>query len=369
MKNKPYILLSLLVLLLASCTALPSIAPAPADSQQGQGLAPAATEPAPVAPTPAVPATVAATGALTATSVITPTTPPAAEGGATPTSEQVMGANPLVGVVWEWAALIKAKLATQTVVPNPSSYTLIFGDAGEVLFKADCNSGNGTYTLTDDVLKITPGAMTRVACPPGSLSNDMVTALGQVTSYLIDGGDLVLRLGETGDSLLFLNGGPSAQLAEPPVEATPTPVPAPIGETPTVAAPAATDAPPVVQPPAASTPPLLDTVWQWEQLVPAAAGGERITVENPANYTVTFMANGTVAMKADCNQAAGTYKVEGSALTVEVGPVTLAACAPGSLFDVFLIDITSAASYTFEGGKLNVDLLADGGRMVFGAAK
>ena len=36
-------------------------------------------------------------------------------------------------------------------------------------------------------------------------------------------------------------------------------------------------------------------------------------------------------MKADCNQAAGTYTVDGAKLTINVGPVTLAACGPDSL--------------------------------------
>jgi heat shock protein HslJ len=372
MKSVRYIvLLSLVILLLASCVGLPPLVPDQASSTQGseepaaQGNAeqPVATEAAPAARAPAVEATsaitesvvVTATVAVAATGVVTTTTP--AKATATSPGEQVMGANPLVDVVWEWAAMLKTKPAVQSVVPDPASYTVVFADDGSMAIKADCNNASGTYTLNNDQLSIQIGGVTRAACPPGSLGDAMLASLGKVASYLIDGGDLILRLSGGDDSMLFRNGGAPAKPAAPPA-ATEAPAAATPLQTP--AAPAETTANPQT---------LVGPVWQWESYVDTATGSNSMDVKNPENYTVTFMDDGTAAMKADCNQAAGTYTVDGAKLTVEVGPVTLAACGPDSLGETFLINLTSAASYTIADGKLVIDLTADGGRMVFGAAK
>lgn len=374
------ILLSLVVLLLAGCAALPPItalgaqtpaAQAPeaqaSTEQRAPEVAPAADEVAPavtttVAVTPTVPLAtepVTSTGAISATTPITTTAP---ETDTAPSEDQIMGANPLVGVQWEWAATLKTRPATQAVVPDPTAYTLEFAEDGAISIKADCNRALATYTLENDSLTITLGPTTLAACPPGSQGGAMLTWLSKVTSYMIDAGDLILRVDDTGDSLLFRNGGPTVVPVLPPAteapagaapEITPTPLPV------TIEAPASEG----------ETLQLVGPTWQWEKFVDVATGENNMDVKNPENYTVTFAADGTAAMKADCNVAAATYKLDGSSLTIEVGPVTLAACGADSLTDTFLINLTSAASFKLENGKLSVDLMADGGQMVFGAAK
>ena len=153
MKSLRYVvLLSLVVMLLASCVGLPPVFPnraaSPQDVEEPAVAAPAAQPPVDEAkPAITETAVVTATTAITdtaviaATDVVTTTAPTEAQ--ATPTGEQVMGANPLVGVVWEWAALLKTKPAVQSVVPDPASYTVVFSDDGKVAIKADCNNASG----------------------------------------------------------------------------------------------------------------------------------------------------------------------------------------------------------------------------------
>jgi heat shock protein HslJ len=358
MKSLRYIvLLSLVTLLLASCAALPPVFPSRevAEVEQPEPTLSAPTEPAVIqtdAPTVAPSEPVTSTVVVTVT--VEATLPPATvEPVATPGADQVMGANPLVGTVWEWAALLRTSPAMQSVVPDPASYTIIFAEDGNALIKADCNNARATYTLNDDALTIQLGAITRAACPPGSLAANMLTSLSQAASYVMDNGDLILRLGDADDSMLFRNGGPSAMPAEPPTAAT---------------APAATtEAPAGAAAPGAAT--LVGPVWQWQEFIDVATGNASLPVKNPEQYTLTFMDDGTVAMKADCNQAAGTFTVDGAKLTVVVGPVTLAACGGESMGEAFLINLTSAATFALEDGKLFVDLMADGGRMVFAPAR
>ncbi len=175
------------------------------------------------------------------------------------------------------------------------------------------------------------------------MSNSFLDSLAQVGSYMIEDDRLVLRLGETGESLLFRNGGPAA---EPVV---PTEVPA-----------GASVAP--------AAPEFVGATWNWEEFIDNA-GGQTVKVADPASYTVTFAEDGTVAMKADCNQAAGTFTLDGSNLTVTVGPVTLAMCSAESLGEQFLVNLTSVATAAVQDGKLLLELMADGGTMVFAPAK
>ena len=358
------VLLSLVVVLLAGCGGLPPLFPtrAPAAGAPAEAAAPSApAEPSAAPAEEAVPAEQAAPAEEAAPAEqVAPAEEAAPAEQAVPAEEAapteeaapaeqateagpVMGAGPLAGVVWEWAASLKTEPASQAVVPNPSSYTAVFDGEGNVLIQADCNIARAVYALENEALTIEIGPLTRAACTPGSLSNSFLDSLGQVASYMIENDSLVLRLGEAGDSLLFRNGGPAA---EPVV-----PAEAPAGVS---AAPAA--------------PEFVGVTWNWEDFIDNT-GAQNVKVADPANYTVTFAEDGTVAMKADCNQAAGTFSLDGSNLAVSVGPVTLAMCSAESLGEQFLVNLTSVATVSVEDGKLLLDLMADGGTMIFAPAQ
>jgi hypothetical protein len=134
MKTLRYVvLLSLTIVLLASCGPLPPLSPPqapPAAVSTG-----AVTRPA-VAPTEI--ATAASAVPVTAATE-TPGAPAA----------PVMGADPLSGVVWEWSAFLMTSPPTQAMVPDPAAH-LSF-DGGTVLIKADCNVGRYAYTLENEI--------------------------------------------------------------------------------------------------------------------------------------------------------------------------------------------------------------------------
>ena len=110
--------------------------------------------------------------------------------------------------------------------------------------------------------------------------------------------------------------------------------------TPTAGAPAATEATATEATPAAedtASPAgelaLTTNPWQWTGFTGAV---EQFKVETPASYQVTFNADGTVAVVADCNNAAGTYTDQDGALTIAIGPMTMAACPPESRSEQFV---------------------------------
>ena len=66
---------------------------------------------------------------------------------------------------------------------------------------------------------------------------------------------------------------------------------------------------------AGTAPDLSGTVWQWQQTL--MNNDDKFVPDNPADYTVQFMADGTVAIQADCNRVRGTYTIDGNQLILD----------------------------------------------------
>lgn len=77
-------------------------------------------------------------------------------------------------------------------------------------------------------------------------------------------------------------------------------------------------------------------------------------IAEPARYTVQFLADGSVAIGADCNRAFGSWTGGAGALDITVGGTTLAACEPGSLGDPFLQALDGVTGYTLNGSTLTL---------------
>ena len=109
------------------------------------------------------------------------------------------------------------------------------------------------------------------------------------------------------------------------------------------------------------------TVWQWKQTL---YNDDRKTVPaDPKNYTVQFQEDGTLSVKADCNQKGGAYSVEDKRLSIEIAQSTMAACPENSLEDKFVRGLTAAAIYFIKDNDLYIDLIYDTGTMRFSKQK
>lgn len=105
----------------------------------------------------------------------------------------------LTNTVWEWTASTTVTPASQSVVPNPSSYTIEFKPNQTFNAKADCNQVSGTWASTsDNGLTITPGPSTLAECGPDSLSSIFIAGLGKTKSYVQGESELTLRLTDEG---------------------------------------------------------------------------------------------------------------------------------------------------------------------------
>jgi heat shock protein HslJ len=139
----------------------------------------------------------------------------------------------LVANPWQWVSSLDNS-GQKITVAKPSQYTTQFDFVdGKVAVQADCNNAAGSFTADDHNLSITLGPTTLAACPPGSLSDQFITSLGEVQSYLFDGANLVMEWKLDSGSMRFAKAGTPAA---PTTTAKPKTTPATVTPKPSVIA-------------------------------------------------------------------------------------------------------------------------------------
>jgi heat shock protein HslJ len=133
----------------------------------------------------------------------------------------------IINISWQWSELIEINPAAQSVVPDPENYILTFWDDGTFSFKADCNSGNGSYTVEGNQIEFGPMMTTLAMCPPESLHDQFLALLGQMKEFGMTGDKLVLTPKQGAGEIHFSNGG----AAEKPGESDPEGSAAPVEKT------------------------------------------------------------------------------------------------------------------------------------------
>ena len=72
-----------------------------------------------------------------------------------------------------------------------------------------------------------------------------------------------------------------------------------------------------------------------------------------------MLADGRLSLQADCNRGGGAYTVSGVQITLQPGPMTLAACAPGSQDTLFMRDLRRVVTFVRDGANREVSLRLD----------
>jgi N-acetylmuramoyl-L-alanine amidase len=76
-------------------------------------------------------------------------------------------------------------------------------------------------------------------------------------------------------------------------------------------------------------------------------------VDDPSRYQAQFNVDGSLNIKADCNNVIASYTVgEGNSMTILPGPSTLMACPEDSQADAFMQQLGATAAYGFSSGAL-----------------
>jgi len=103
--------------------------------------------------------------------------------------------------------------------------------------------------------------------------------------------------------------------------------------------------------------------WAWVAFSDPVEGPQDIP--QPERYQLLLAEDGSVSVKADCNNVSGTYTVEGGSITIELGPSTMVACEGDSHGSQFVQNLTAARIMFFDGADMMFDLFADSGTMRF----
>jgi heat shock protein HslJ len=113
----------------------------------------------------------------------------------------------------------------------------------------------------------------------------------------------------------------------------------------------------------ASTPPVV-----WQLLAIETAGSPTVYSDDPSRYTVQFLEDGSLVVKADCNNGSGTYTVEGYALTIPPFATTLVACEPPTLDAQFVAGLNDVVAFAYARDTLVLTLRDGKGALVFAPA-
>jgi heat shock protein HslJ len=137
---------------------------------------------------------------------LVPTEVPTAEPTEVPVI-QLVTQDAILNISWQWTEWIQTQPAAQAVIPDPENYTLTFLPDNSFQIQADCNVGGGTYAVDGLNMKITLGAITLAECGPDSLSSTFLEILGQVSSFGMQDGKLLLLLAADAGQIGLVNTG------------------------------------------------------------------------------------------------------------------------------------------------------------------
>jgi heat shock protein HslJ len=226
--------------------------------------------------------------------------------------EETVVNGALLANPWEWVSFTNP--VDQYQIDDPNQYILTFSQDGTISVKADCNNAAGTFSEDGSSLTVQMGPSTMALCPPESHSEDLIKFLGSSAIYFFENGHLFIDLMADGGTMEFAPAGSTNSTVSEDLEVS-----------------------------------LTSHTWELGSYVYEEAATD---IDTPENYTLTFNEDGTVSIKADCNNATGNYTDDGENLTVEVGPTTLAACPEGSLSEEFLKLVGMAGTYQIAQGYL-----------------
>jgi len=226
----------------------------------------------------------------------------------------------------QWYLVEVAGSAVSQMAGDKQPYILLDAAQKRASGFSGCNNFFSSYERDGESLKFGPVGATRMACPDleMGLETEVSKALDQTRAWKIKDGEL-LFLDDSKVLARFAmhqeNGSTEEEMK------------------------------------------LSGPVWHWVQTL--YNDDRKFTPADPANYTVQFREDGTISVRADCNQKGGIFSVSAGQkrLSIEITHSTMAACPEGSLEDEFVRGLSAAAIYFFKDGNLYIDLKYDSGTM------
>jgi len=127
-------------------------------------------------------------------------------GGAAEPEEELDTTLPdeMLDTIWEWTEIkVTDPEAWSSEIVDPPNYTVFFNQDGFSDVEADCNFIQGEYEVAGENLNFSVGAPTYFVCAPESASCTYLILMGQVDSYRLEEGKLILPFGDGAGELIF----------------------------------------------------------------------------------------------------------------------------------------------------------------------
>ncbi len=126
-------------------------------------------------------------------------------GAATPEEEpETTLPDEMLDTIWEWTEIkVTDPEAWSSEIVDPPNYTVFFNRDGFSDVEADCNFIQGQYEVEGESLNFSVGAPTYYVCAPESASCTYLILMGQVDSYRLEEGKLILPFGDGAGELIF----------------------------------------------------------------------------------------------------------------------------------------------------------------------
>lgn len=244
--------------------------------------------------------------------------------------------SPLQGTLWLLDYYAGSDGEIFSLIPG-TEISIVFNDDNTLYGSSGCNNYSSTYSIEDDNISINEIITTRMYCsdPDGTMDQELgfQTALNSATSYHIEENTLLLFDIE---GTAILNYSARSEIKEP------------AGEIPDIPK------------------DLVGSIWKWISYTDA--NQDPFITDDPLNYTLEFLSDGSVSIQAECNNAAGVYKTNDSNISIQVEMTTLAVCTEGSISDGYLRLLEDAVTYATEDEYLYLNISNETGEMVFSNA-
>jgi para-nitrobenzyl esterase len=122
---------------------------------------------------------------------------------ASPAAAPATAAAGLTGTSWRLVQISMSDGVTRPAIDR-SRYTIGFGENDLLNVRFDCNRGRGSWKSSGSgQLEFGAVSLTRMACPMGSLHDELVRQWPYVRSYVIKDGRLYLSLMADGGTIEF----------------------------------------------------------------------------------------------------------------------------------------------------------------------
>jgi heat shock protein HslJ len=120
--------------------------------------------------------------------------------------------------------------------------------------------------------------------------------------------------------------------------------------------------------------PLANTSWRLVEFVSSDDAIGTVRPSDPDRYTLSLQPDGTASLRLDCNRGAGQWSAEGwdgEGGAFSLGPLSMtrAYCGPRSMDQQIARHAEYMRSFLLRGGRLYVNLMADGGTYVWEPAE